>query len=350
MMKLYGIDCHVATREDHRTLFKQMGHDFRSFSISGHTWVVGEMAAVIGTDLKAGMQGIIGGDTVPRFQEEWGRYFQDENFDAFVVSYPPAFALLFEGLGKPVIMHIPIRYEHPWTHDREKWETFNQKLRDGIDKGLIIPVANNLYDKEYFEGYVGRPCRFIPSVCSYFPNIHINAAGYIGWGKSKIDMKGVRDKSSLGTRYKWDDLVKYRGAVWVPYQVSTMSMYEQYWSGMRILVPSKSLLLKFYQKGWGLEQFSWAYMERRPAALPWKGRLPDPNAYGSVESVSAWLDFADGYCSTLKKVEQFDSLPHLEQLLSKEVDVTPQAMDNHDRMDAAIAGWSKVFEEVRRGR
>jgi hypothetical protein len=352
LVKLYGIDCHVATREDHRTLFKKLGHDFRSFSISGHTWVVDESPVVTGTDLKAGLRGIIGGDTVARFQDEWARYFQDENFDAFVVSYPPAFALLFEGLGKPVIMHIPIRYEHPWTHDWKRWETFNQKLRDGIDKGWIIPVANSVYDQKYFEGYVGRKCHYIPSVCSYFPKSRTGTGkGWVSWSHDSTGVPGINDRRvAFGDRYPWSRVVSLRGVVWIPYNVSIMSLFEHYWADLTVLVPSLKLLMDLYRQGKVLQQYSWARMAGSPAALPWtKGEIPDPNDYRDMSAVMHWAKLSDFYTKGMPHIQQFNSMDELALRVGARYTNQRklQTQDNVDREAWSLNEWKRVFNGIK---
>ncbi len=83
------------------------------WTVSGHSWVFGRprdpVAIVNERTWKS-----FGPRMARRFRRLYGSYLR--SFRGFVATYPPCFALLYEGLDKPTLAIAATRYEWPFTH------------------------------------------------------------------------------------------------------------------------------------------------------------------------------------------------------------------------------------------
>ena len=64
----------------------------------------------------------------------------------------------------------------------------------------VILVANNMYDKLYMEGFIGRPVEFIPSICDYYGEYyqpqHDEFLYYYKGNLSEIKNPKIKSKNS----------------------------------------------------------------------------------------------------------------------------------------------------------
>ena len=98
-------------------------------------------------------------------------------------------------------------------------------------------------DKDYIELGTSVPSRYIPSLCKYTKAYHY----------PKIDKAIIMGKNIFKTseyliekpdKISWNDLYSYKALVHVPYEISTMSIFEQYSAGIPLFFPSR----KFYEE------------------------------------------------------------------------------------------------------
>jgi hypothetical protein len=59
---------------------------------------------------------------------------------------------------------------------------------------------------------------------------------------------GSKNARRLGGKYSYSDLAKFRGCVYAPYQVSAMSIFEQYRMNMPLFFPTVDLLIKWHKQ------------------------------------------------------------------------------------------------------
>ena len=183
-MKFFNVDLHCSVIEDTATQFKKLGHEVDSHLMSGHHWVTGRKQVKRGEGGKVG----IGSLTVDNWEalladiadndtawgnisnaNKWAAEVADElhKYDGYIVTYPPAFAMLYErpvllDSRKRIIMNMPIRYEGPsFAKEPEQWRRFNDWIAVMIDNNLLVPVANSRYDAAYFEYFTGRKATYI---------------------------------------------------------------------------------------------------------------------------------------------------------------------------------------------
>jgi hypothetical protein len=339
-MFFHNLDLHVSVIEDMISILEDQGHVIDSHLMSGHNWALGKQRARSGSgDLSNGGKVGYGSINLATWEKivvepndtdaivRAGRVWHDENpqlerYDGYIVTYPPVFSLLYEKFTKPIVINLPIRYDHMVTDNSEKWSKFNRFLVQGQDSGRIVVAANSVYDAKYYEYFTGRPAEYISSTCCYMDRLA--PGGYspsedhlIAFGESSgcreaqtkvTDVRFVRDL--FPNSYKHSDIAHARGIVWIPYNVSIMSFFEHYRMNMPMFVPTKRFLFALFENGFSLSQITWHTSTVKGSNLPRSGtNLPDPH---TSRGVSLWMPFYDFYNeSEFPNITYFDSWEEL---------------------------------------
>jgi hypothetical protein len=369
-VRWFNTDLHCSVIEDVRSQFKTFGHTVESHLLSGHAWAMQRPRANKGTG--EGHDGKIGYGSLNL--QTWDSFFNDapkfertaawqaENpqldaFDGFISTYPPAFAMLYEGFRGRNIVNIPIRYELGFTHNPDGWREYNRRLVSGVDSGKISVVANSVYDAKYYEYFTGQKCHYITSLCDYIDNLapkwHNPNGPVLAFGEHSgcraahaavPEVKFVRD---VYPEYSHAQIAQARALVWIPYTTSIMSFFEHYWLGMPMFVPSQKFLLDLFDQKLALSTFSWHQNPIGGSALPRVGSaLPDPH---TREGMIEWLDTYDFYnTAEFPFVTYFDSWADLSAKLFESRDYSgsvSRAMLAHNvaRRDCALKQWAKVI-------
>jgi hypothetical protein len=334
-MKLFGLDQHVSTYSDLSYIYGKLGHEYHCSLISGHSWVVGRQKENVPL-VENNITGLVEKEIWREFHQAYSERLAE--YDAFVVSYPPAFSLLYKQfIGKRVVVHIPIRYDFPYT-DRDE----QRKVLDSfLLSDAVILCANNRLDKAYFEDRTGTKdtCRYIPSLCAYtgmkWAPKRDDFLLYDGSRRFQID--NATNRYDMHP-HSWDDIQSFPAIVHIPYQISLMSIFEQYQACIPLFVPSKELLLKMYHnKADVLGQCFWSREQH--------GKY----GFGTMEAV---LDLADYYNDEwFPMIQKFNSVPDLEERLyddaflehvSKEMEIGNRA--NRCRI---MKAWEDVLAKVK---
>jgi len=112
-LRLLNIDLHISVISDVMYILKDIYGDdveITNHSISGHNWVFDRPTArpeiVNQFTWKR-----IDEDMINKFAEHYESYCNQ--FDGFIVTHTPIFALLYEKFNKPVIVVNSCRYEQP---------------------------------------------------------------------------------------------------------------------------------------------------------------------------------------------------------------------------------------------
>lgn len=354
-MNFFNIDLHISIIADMKKIFSDLGHGVFDLSLSEHTWVFNRKK-----------------DSVPmldngrwmhlkpeQFSNEFYEYRNSEvikNTDAFIVTYPPTFSLLYKKFDKPIIINNPIRYEWPFSFRKEDWSYFNDFLRDGVDNGQIILVANNLFDKYYMEHFIEREVQHIPSICDYHDAYYEdNNSNFIYYSRDRINEfknENISFKDDLFNNHTHKDLVKFRGIIHIPYQISYMSIFEQYTSNIPLFFPSQELLLDLYKtkKYNVLKEVSWNnYFNQLNKSFIDYTQKYDPNNYIDIESVKHWIQFSDFYDENwMPHLTYFSTLDEMNTIVDTvDVNEISQKMKsfNEIRKKKIYDMWSNLIDE-----
>lgn len=173
---------------------------------------------------------------------------------------------LFEPFNRSLLIIIPTRYE-AGRFGAARWANWNSNLLRMSKNPRNLVAGNNLYDVEYVRYFTGIQPLLLPSYCGYLPDTYspsrpgfilapIHNSGFAGlFTKMHIDScKSINCTSQLiplrsrYPHYKYSDIASHQGVVYVPYQVSVMSMFEQYRMNIPLFAPSIDLLAAWQHK------------------------------------------------------------------------------------------------------
>lgn len=347
-MKFFNIDLHASVIEDITDIFNNLGHSVSSHNMSGHCFVFGKAQSsplLINGNNWHGLNKSVCDAFYDRYKDEL------KDYDAFIVTYPPAFSLLFEKFNKPIIVHVPIRYEVPFHNDPSRWEWFNEYLRRGIDDKRIIMVANSIYDKEYTEFFVKRECHYVTSLCEYkeqYPKWTGEKDSFVLFNKSslRIKHKKIFDRPSS---YSWNELQSHKGIIHIPYNISTMSIYEQYTANTPLFFPSVNFLFELMSKGvTALSEVTWNQVFGMP---PTNGLHPN-NYIDLVSMKTRIIEAAEFYNhQTMPLITYFDSFEQLSaQLNDTDVNQVSQEMAKFNiiRKQKIYSDWQSILKQLTR--
>jgi hypothetical protein len=268
-----------------------------------------------------------------------------KSYGGFVVTFSPVLALMYEKYDKPVFVHNATRYEVPlsWTKNYDFWRKANESLKRMYDSGQLKVVSNNRVDQRYFYDITGIPSEYIPSLCAYNNNHWAGEDGPIlSYGKEqnseKLPFQSFR--SYFGTVYDQKSMNKVSGMVQIPYEVSTMSLFEQYRSGIPMILPSSDLLrqlvlsgdVDFYGNYMNLE-----HDEEIPEFL-----RPYRHYYNKSGFLSHFIDLADYYMD--------DVMPHLSYFNTiDEVTSLVESLDlhsiNHSMVQFSLREERRIIQQ-----
>ena len=231
-MKFFNLDLHISVIEDIKDIFNDLGHEVTSWNISGHNWVFGRSVPQVDVVNQQTWKSID-----QNMCDQFYARYRDElaDYDGFIACYPPAFALLYEKFDKPIIVVAATRYEYPTSNNDNQRTWLDYKLKSMIDSGQIIPIANNKYDKFYCEYFLEREFTHIPSICKYTNCKYAGSQDPIVSGRTRIG--NYKHTSDLG-RFKWKDLYDHKAIIHIPYNVSIMSICEQYTANVPLFFPT----------------------------------------------------------------------------------------------------------------
>jgi len=370
-MNFFNLDLHISVIADIKWILERLGHNVTNWSISGHEWVFGRLPDKVD---------IVNQTTWKRIDQQmcnafYERYRQElDQYDGFIVTHTPCFAMLFERWNKPIIAVASTRYEYPFTSDQRKWEEFNDFLCRKIDRGIVIPLANNKYDAAYAEYFTKRKWEVIPSLCAY-TNIQYSGRRHTYLYSSQFKgitlPPGVLDKdqafrgnllsrllqripgNNVKRGYSWSELADHRGIIHVPYNASVMSIFEQYTANIPLFFPSLGYLRVLYERHFRdgiLSQLSYNQVDGLPpgSAIVMDGR--DPNNYTNVAVMFDWTKLSDFYdADNMPYITYFDSFEELPKVLTaSNLERTSQQMTtfNARRSERIFASWKKVPQRL----
>ena len=203
-------------------------------------------------------------------------------------------------------------------------EKYNKSLHRLNEKKLLIAVSNNKADQLYTKIGCGIDTQHIPSLCEYTKMKYNPSKNTFLSYYGEINHPLITNKSSIGFNYKWEELCKFRGIIHFPYEISTMSMFEQFTAGIPLFFPSKKFMLED--------------IDIQSVSSYWNTNLPENLKIFSEKST--WIENADFYeVFKSPNIFMFDSLEHLIFLL-----MNFEYKDDTDNLESYKADIKKKWE------
>ena len=262
-------DYHISPINDLKNLLQPLGVRFIDKSLSGHCHVTNtcEGRKTLRVISKGNAMELADPTLVQRFFEAYRDDVEMKSVDAFVCFHPTAMCELFVPFNKTLIVIASTRYELG-RFGVERWTQWNKNLIQIAANPMNVVGANNKYDLEYIRYFTGiESLQLLPSFCGYLTDKYSpTRPGFLlapihqgdfsnqfmaEFGKScrkvncTVELAHLRDKYPV---YKYSDLTAHQAIVYVPYQVSVMSLFEQYRMNIPLIFPSIDLLAKWQQQ------------------------------------------------------------------------------------------------------
>ena len=353
-MKFFNLDLHISVIGDIKHILENLGHSVESWSISGHAHVMGKKVKDVEIINQHTWRNL-----TPELADKFYERYKNEldGYDGFIVTHTPCFSMLYEKFNKPIIVVASTRYEDPFSNDYNQWTKFNKYLKKGIDSGMIIPIANNKYDKKYVGLFTNREWTHIPSLCEYTQSKYTginNKFLYCSKFKQITKINNLVDKDFMFRGgYKWQDLADLKGIVHIPYNVSTMSIFEHYTSNIPLFFPTHRFINELRKTHWRngvLSEISWNQILGYPLESLITIESNDPNNMVDKDSMFYWSKLSDFYDEeNMPHIVHFDSFPHLNELLiSSKLKEISEAMAAHNikRKEMVYNKWSTIVENL----
>ncbi|OGN57805.1 MAG: hypothetical protein A3D18_05105 [Chlamydiae bacterium RIFCSPHIGHO2_02_FULL_49_29] len=355
-LRFFNLDLHISVIADVKNIFETFGHEVVDWSLSGATWVFGKQRdAVDIVNEKTWMD--LNPEMCERFYERYKDFLNQ--FDGFIVTHNSSFSLLYEKFNKPIIIINSTRYENPFTRSLDRWIWLNDYLKKGVKKNKIFIISNNKGDQRYLKFYTGLDSLHIPSLCLYTNAEYTGRQeGFILHCLSgtnfhfslfeKLYNRDLFQNHKLSFRYQWQNLYDYQGVVHFPYQVSTMSLFEQYSANVPLFVPTKRFLYELFSMYPYAILSQLSFFVVNNASPPATGG--DLNNINDSRVIKAWIDSADYYDSdNMPFIQYFGSFEELEFLLqTADLKEISKKMKQHNlkRKERIMEKWKEVLTKV----
>ena len=331
-MNFFSLDLHISVIREIKAGFKTFPNvNVVSWSISSHNFVIRKFFKFADPirHINARTWTVLTEEQINKFLKRYHRYLNQ--FDGFIVSYPPSFIQIFASLGKPIFVLIPTRYEIPYTIDILSWEKLNQIIVDLQGMGKLVICANSVGDADYFKFHTGLQIDVVPTVGDYIHcEVKRKTRNNVFFTRSKTLETLIPSISKnlwkpahkvLGSNFKSSDLFASQSVLIVPYNSNTMQMFELSAIGMPVIIPSRKFLISLiddYPNEGIMSEMSLLDVYKLSTENLSNG---DPNNYNSNLYLDYWLDRCDFYDKDLMpniiEIDSFEELPELDEKLSK---------------------------------
>ena len=277
--------------------------------------------------------------TVEQFYDHYKNDAELNTVNVFLCIHPVSLCELYARFNRSLIVIATTRYEFGRRDSPERWIELNENLKRWSQDSRNTIAANNRYDAEYIRYFTGLEAIVLPSYCDYTRARYQPVAkkkfliGKMHGGEvfqtffksslresiqranASIEFAEIREIYPDG--YQYTQLAEHPAMIYVPYQVSLMSVFEQYRMGLPLFFPSIQLLVHWQIKYRVVDEINWNNSPRNQT--PINGTLmstrPDPNKQFDKQSLEYWLNFADFY--QFPHIQYFDSFDVLVQKLIK---------------------------------
>jgi hypothetical protein len=310
-IKLFNIDLHISVIEDFKNVISNFNNvEVIDNSISSHAHIMNKkMCRKYYINSDNWKDCLNNEDKLNLFYKKHKNEL--EKYQGFVVTHTPSFILLYEKLNKPIIVINSCRYENPFINDIKKWKKLNVKLKNLEKKKLLYVVSNNKADRDYLQMGTNIKSEYIPSLCLYINDKYLGIKNkFIISDRFNIIPENdllIKKDRALGRNYKNKNLMEYKGIIYIPYEISTMSIFEQYSCNIPLFFPSKKFLYQLINSNKIKLQskYSRIYPDELEKALN-----------KNKKNFNFWVERADFYDSeNMKYITYFDSIEHLNNLI-----------------------------------
>ncbi len=309
------------------------------------------------------------------FEQATKDYIQEKHYDGILTSHSLVTCYRLQEIGLPMIHVNSTRFGNDWITNPKKHEILVKKLEELLRQHRLHLVHNNFADRQYFHQFFPwiSPSQevVIPSLCESLLRVRQTMPTpkkIFVWDTRLTLLRDTspfmkefftRCKQAFGNAIESQAILlankgehlpegyldDYAAVVHIPYNISTMSLFEQVRANIPVWVPSKRLLKQL-----------WAN-PKEPNVLSWCSFSPGTEKNASTmddirnpDIIQRYLDLADFYNpETLPLALTFDSI---EEFLEKAMTTDYQAMmdkaeeTQQNRREDILFAWEQVLQHL----
>jgi hypothetical protein len=308
-----------------------------------------------------------------KFYQFYKNQIEISMVDAFICFHPASMCELYMPFNRSIIVIASTRYELS-RFEPEEWEKWNENLIKISRDPKNVIAANNLYDAEYIRYFTGITVTVLTSFCNYthtsydpkkeeflLAPIHHKQFQvafmeqlHQSLDRSEINRIKIVPIRNIYSNYKYSDLTNHPAIIHVPYQVSIMSLFEQYRMNIPLLFPSLNLLTQWHYEYGVVSERTWdqTLYGIRPNGSHIKGVLtnvPDPNNDQDRQAIRYWLNFSDFYqWPYITYYESTDDL--IQKLSSTDFRMISKKMKKYNKRAGAslLNKWNEILDNIKR--
>ncbi|CAF1315798.1 unnamed protein product [Adineta steineri] len=308
-----------------------------------------------------------------QFYEVYKNDSEMNRVDIFMCFHPAGMCELFMPFNRTIIVIASTRYELG-RHKKQQWIDLNNNLKIIASNPRNIIAGNNLYDAEYIRYFTGIKAIVLPSICAYTNATYSRVEGkpfliapihnkifhasfrsdLINSSKSlniSIEVQHLRDVYK--TYYSYEQLSEHPGIIYVPYQVSLMSLFEQYRMNVPLFFPSIDLLTEWHYNYHVVEERTWDRVFHQPKNSSiisgvLNSNIPDPNNEFDQNAIRYWLQFSDFY--QWPHIICYNSMDDLvKKLVNTNLDQVSQNMKTYNKnlIKTVLKQWHDILERTK---
>ena len=340
--QVFALDLHTSVTRDVSFSLEKSGFRLKRWSICSSSYLYKEPNLKLRFINSRNWRDLSSVD-IENFRDKYSNFLEQN--DAFLVSYSFSLLRIFAEYKKPILAINATRYESPYTLQESEFNSLNKLISDLYQRNLLMVVSNNKGDMDYLEYFTGVKSQHIPSLCEYIPEMKGSNGKWVVISRNQDLAKHVASyASNMHSQYELypngfshSEFANNKGVVYIPYNISTMRLFELATAGFPIRIPSDRLLMEWIHLQGVLDELSWVQVAGTSCPIWLKDTPADPEW---VDFYKWWLQRADWHNTThFPNVKFFDSLDELAAEQEYECDMVIR--NNEIRKD-----WQTVTDEL----
>jgi hypothetical protein len=305
----------------------------------------------------------------------------EREYDAVITAHSLVTTLRLRDLGLPMIHINSTRFGNGWILDSGKHQYLVEEIRKLFQENRLKLVHNNWgdqgYVRQFFQGLQPQQEVVCPSLCESIlriRNVSPKPSKYLIWDTRQVLLKGdgspfmknlykslkgffvdkidsqaillACNKDYLPEGY----LDQYTAVIHLPYNISTMSIFQQTRANIPVWVPSPKLLKEIWMDIREPNELSWTSFQSDRNTETWKA----PSYLDDIrkeEVIDWWIKRCDFYDEKkMPFVFHFDSIEDLINRLDKtDYDEMMKKKEEEaiDLREDIYATWEQVIQGLR---
>ena len=376
VLKLFGMDHHHAVLWDARKVLRPLGIHLDFYWLSDGRPPVNEAIPVTLPSFESSLD-IYRREPMKPLSKEFLDFLKKQSYQGILTSHSIVTSFRLRESALPMYHINSTRFGNDWIQQPSKHQILVESIKNLLQINRLTVIHNNLGDKHYFHQYFPEVAPqqeiLIPSLCEQGMRLRSKTPQtpkLLLWDTRQVLLQEGKSPfmKQLYAKCKkaWGDafesqavlmaqtgsylpegyLDEFSAVIHIPYNVSTMSMFEQARANIPIWVPSQRLLKQLWVDAQEPNELSWTVF-----APGTEANASTMDAVRNPEVVERWVNIADFYNpEILPSALTFDSIEELvEKGLTTEYQniINTSEVSHQQRREAIYFAWEQVFQSLR---